>query len=149
MTTKQTVDEFLGQRKLAVVGVSRNGRGFGYSAWRALSQQGYEALPVNPQAESIDGVRCYHDVRELPRDVGGVLIVVPPQQAVKVVEDVAAAGIPRVWLQQGAGSEEALAYCAAHSIDTVSGRCILMFADPHGIHKLHRWISNLAGTLPQ
>jgi uncharacterized protein len=149
MTSRKAVDDFLGQHKLAVVGVSRSGKGFGYAAWRALADKGYEALPVNPGAESIGGTRCYARVSDLPQDVGGVLIVVPPAQTEEVVREAAGAGIRRVWMQQGAESEAALRFCREHGIEAVSRECILMFAQPNGMHKVHGWLWKVIGKSPQ
>jgi len=149
MTTRIAVDDFLGQHKLAVVGVSRSGKGFGYAAWRALAEKGYEALPVNPGTESIGGTRCYAKVADLPRDVGGLVIVVPPAQTEQVVREAAEAGIRRVWIQQGAESEAALEFCREHGIEAVSRECILMFARPGGMHKVHGWIWKAIGKSPR
>jgi uncharacterized protein len=149
MTAKSSVDSFLSQRRLAVVGVGRKGAGFGYAVWRALRKKGYDAVPVNPGASSIDGVPCYASLRDIPEAVGGAVVVLPPKVAESVVEDAAAAGIRSLWLQQGASSEEAVRRCRERGIDVVDGECILMFADPGGIHKFHRWIWSALGKLPQ
>jgi hypothetical protein len=34
-------------------------------------------------------------------------------------------------------------------IEPVAGECILMFTDPGGMHRFHRWIWNVLGKLPQ
>jgi predicted CoA-binding protein len=149
MTTRNAVDDFLTQERLAVVGVSRSGKGFGYAAWRALTRKGYDVLPVNPGAGTIDGAHCYASVAELPPGVGGLLIVVPPDRTEQVVREAAAAGIRRVWMQQGAESEDALQFCHDHGIEAVARECILMFSQPQGFHKIHRWCRGALGKLPQ
>lgn len=149
MTAKRSVDEFFAQRRLAVVGVSRKRSGFGHVVWRTLRAKGYDAVPVNPSASTIDGVPCYATLRDVPAPVGAAVVVVPQAAARTVVEDAVAAGIGHVWLQQGSSSDEAVRLCQERGIDAVAGECILMFADPGGIHKLHRWIWNALGKLPQ
>jgi predicted CoA-binding protein len=149
MTSKRAVDDFLAQRRIAVVGVSRDGRGFGYAAWKALRDKGYDAEPVNPQASTIDGRPCYRSLRDLPEPVGAALVVTPPASTAQVVEDAISAGIRNIWLQQGAVSQDAVRQCAEHGIEPVAGECILMFADPGGMHKFHRWVWNILGKLPQ
>jgi uncharacterized protein len=149
MTSQRSVDGFLRQHKVAVVGVSRSGRGFGHMAWKSLSQHGYEALPVNPNAEEIAGRRCYHSLAELPNDVGAALLVVPPAESEKVVREAASAGIRHIWMQQGAASPAALETCRELGVDAVSDECILMFIDQqHFPHNLHRWIWGALGKLP-
>jgi predicted CoA-binding protein len=85
----------------------------------------------------------------LPEPVGGVLIVVPPAETEKVVRDAAQVGIRRVWMQQGAESETAIRFCEENGISAVHGECILMFAQPAGFHRLHRWVWGLLGKLPR
>ncbi len=145
---KAEIDDFLVQRTLAVVGVSRGGKKFGNAASRELRSKGYRVIPVHPEAESIAGERCYPSLKELPEPVGGLLVVVPPVQTEQVVREAAEAGIRRVWLQQGAESAAAIKYCQEHGMSVVHGECILMFAAPAGVHKLHRWLWKLFGKLP-
>jgi predicted CoA-binding protein len=150
MTTRAAVDDFLAQRTLAVVGVSRKGQKFGNMAFRELKNKEYQVFPVNPNAEEIEGERCYPSLKALPKEVGGVLIVVPPEQTEQVVRDAAEAGIRRVWMQQGAESEDAIRFCKEQGISAVHGECILMFAEPTGFgHRMHRWVWGLLGKLPR
>ena len=150
MTTRATVDDFLAQRTLAVVGVSREGRKFGNMAFRELRNKEYQVFPVNPNAEEVEGEPCYPSLQALPQEVSGVLIVVPPEQTEQVVRDAAEAGIRRVWMQQGAESEGAIRFCEEQGIRAVHGECILMFAEPTGFgHRMHRWVWGLLGKLPK
>ena len=89
MATKAAVSDFLAQRMLAVVGASRTGTKFGNTAYKELKAKGYKVIPVNPQAEIIDGDPCYPSLSALPEAVDGVLIVVPPSETEKVVRDAA------------------------------------------------------------
>jgi hypothetical protein len=148
MNTSQAIQAFLAEPALAIVGVSRTGYGFGNTAWRALKAKGYRVYPIHPSASQLDGTKCYARFAELPERVGGVVIVVPPASAIDVIYEAAAAGIKRVWLQQGAESPEALKACVECGIDAVSGECILMFAKPKGIHKAHQFVRRVFGTLP-
>jgi hypothetical protein len=73
-----------------------------------------------------------------------------PAQAEQVVRRAAAAGIRRVWLQQGAESATAIRFCEENGISTVHGECILMFAEPAAwFHRAHRWVWKLLGKLPR
>lgn len=150
MTSKAAVKDFLNQKTLAVVGVSRNGQKFGNTAYKELKAKGYRVIPINPQAEMIEGDPCYPSLGALPDPVDGVLIVVPPAETEKVVREAAAAGIPRVWMQQGAESQAAIQFCEEQGVSAVHGECILMFAEPTAFgHRLHRWVWGLLGKLPQ
>lgn len=148
MTTKAVVDDFISQRALAVVGISRGWKKFGNMAYRELKAKGYQLYPIHPSAETLEGDRAYPDFKSLPEKVDGVLIVVPPAQTEKVVREVTAAGIRRVWMQQGSESEAAIRFCKENGIVEVHGECIMMFAGKNFFHKPHRWVWGLLGKLP-
>jgi predicted CoA-binding protein len=100
--------------------------------------------------ESFEGQPCYPSLKALPEGVEAALIVVHAAQTEQVVKDAAEAGIRRVWMQQGAGSQQAIAYCKENGIEVVSGECILMFAEPvASFHGFHRWLWKLFGKLPK
>ncbi len=150
MVSRAAVEAFMAQKKLAVVGVSRQGKKFGNAAYKELKKKGYEVFPVHPEAEKVEGDRCYPSLAQLPEQVGGVLVVVPPAQAEKVVLEAHQAGIRHVWLQQGAESEAAIRFCEENGINVIHGKCILMFAEPTAFfHRMHRWVWGVLGKLPR
>jgi len=148
MVSKTAIDDFLGQESLALAGLSRSGKKFGNAVLKDLSAKGYEVLPVHPDAAEIGGVRCYPSLADLPSRVGGLVLVVPPAQTEALVKEARETGIVRVWMQQGAESDAAIRYCEDHGINVVHGECIMMFAQPKGIHKFHRWLRGAFGKLP-
>ena len=148
-TTRQsTIDDFLAQSTLAIAGVSRNGKGFGNAVLKDLANNGYEMLPVHPEAAEVGGVRAYPSLADLPSGVGGLVLVVPPVQTEVLVRQAKDVGIERVWMQQGAESSGAVGFCEDNGIDVVHGECIMMFAQPTGIHRFHRWLRGAFGKLP-
>ena len=128
-------EEFLAQKNIAVVGVSRT-HGFGNSVYEELKHKGSHVYAVNRLAERIKGEKCYRSLDELP-PVDGVVSVVPPAETQKIVADCARLGIKHVWMQQGSQSKEVIEFCKEHGISEVHGACILMYADPHGICLLY------------
>jgi predicted CoA-binding protein len=150
MVPRTVIDDFLAQKSLAIVGVSRDGQGFGNAACAELAGKGYTLHIVHPEVEQIGGRPCAHSLREVADRVGGVVLVTPPAQTEKLVQEAAALGIRRVWMQQGAESEAAIRYCEEHGIAAVHHQCILMFAEPAAwFHRAHRWVRNISGELPQ
>jgi len=150
MVKKESVNNFLTGSKFAVAGVSRSGKKFGNSAYKELKKRGYTVYPVNPNINEINGDKCFGNLTELKDKVDGVVVVVPPDESVKVIKDAESAGIKNVWLQQGAESDEAIEYCADKGINVVYGQCILMFAgQAEFFHRTHKWVRGITGRLPK
>lgn len=146
--TRGSVERFLEQPALALIGASRSGEKFGNLILRELRAKGKRVYPLNPAVQSIDGVRCYAHFADMPEKIGGVIICVSPDDAVTAVRDAAQAGIKHVWLQQGAESPYVANLCIELGLDAVIGECILMFASPTGIHRVHHFVDKVLGRLP-
>jgi predicted CoA-binding protein len=149
MTANRSVEAFVQEPAIAIVGVSLSGHGFGNLARRVLQEKGYRVCVVHPRAATSAAVDCYPSIGALPPDVHALLVVVPPSQALEVVRQAAGSNIRRVWLQQGAESDAAIGECRRLGLDVVAGECILMFAHPTSYHRVHHWIRRLTGQLPQ
>jgi uncharacterized protein len=150
MNTQKDIQDFMAQKTLAVVGMSRDPRSFSANAAKELKGKGYRLFAVNPNAAEIAGEKCYPGVSELPEKVGGVIFFTPPSATEKAVKDAYQAGARRMWIQQGAQSPAALAFCKEKDLAAISGQCILMFAEPvSSIHGFHRWVKKLFGGMPK
>lgn len=141
---KTGVEEFLKEKRIAVVGVSRT-RGFGNLAYKALASQGYEVFPVNSLAETVEGQPCFKSLADIPGRVGAVLSVVPRANTLDVVNDCVRLGIKNVWMTQGSESKEAIDTAQTGKLNVVHNACILMYAQPKSIHRVHRWINKALG----
>jgi predicted CoA-binding protein len=150
LNTRQEIQDFVSQKTIAMAGLSRDENAFSSSVRKELEIKGYRILPINPNAASIGGEACYPSLSALPQRADAVLVVTPPAESEKIVREAAALGIRRVWLQQGSVSEAAIAACAEHGLSSVSGKCIMMFAEPVGsFHAVHRWFAKVFGRLPK
>src|ERR1035441_3344310 len=54
MTVIERIQDFLGQKRLAIVGVSRQPKDFSRAVLREFREKGYDAVPVNPAAREMD-----------------------------------------------------------------------------------------------
>jgi predicted CoA-binding protein len=143
MKMDQKIQEFIQTKRLAVVGVSRNDQKFGTAIYVELKQRGFG---VNPQMEQIKGDKCYANLSDLAGKVEGVIVCVPPQKSAEIVREAAAAGIMKVWLQQGAQSVEAAKTARELGITPVEGKCILMYAgEVKSFHGFHKFVAKLIG----
>ena len=152
----QTIDDFLAQKRIAVAGVSREpgGKHGGNVVYQRLKARGYEVYPVNPNADVVEGDRCYHDLRSIPGGVDAVVIATRPEVASSVVQECQELGISRVWMHRsfGAGSvsKEAHEACRANGIASIAGGCPLMYGpNSDGGHRFMKAIAGLFGQLPK
>ena len=151
MNTKQDVQGFVSQKTIAMAGLSRDEKAISASMKKELQSKGYRILAVNPNAaEHRRRALLPEPLPRFPKGWAACSSSPPPSQSEKVVREAAAQGISRVWLQLGAQSEAAAAACAEHGLSAVSGKCILMFAEPvTSIHGVHRWFAKVFGQLPK
>lgn len=147
VTLAEKVEDFLSQNRIAVAGVSRSGKATGNAIYKRLRERGYEVIAVNPNADEIEGERCYRSVKAIPGKVDGVIAVTRPEDTERLAHDCAEAGIRRLWMHDGihgagsSASDSAIEYCSQHNITVITGVCPLMFGKPSdGFHRLiKRW----------
>ena len=150
------VNDFLAQKRIAVVGVSRDNRNHpvGNLIYRKLKRTGHEVFPVNPNLATFEDARCYPDVKSIPGGVDGAVIVTRPEVTQRIVRECGDAGVRRVWMHgsmaQGSSvSPEAVDYCRSHEISVIAGACPMMYGDGVDFgHACMRWILGFTGKLP-
>ncbi len=150
MTTKAAIEGVVSQPVLAVAGVSRDPKKFGTAAYRELKSKGYRLLPINPNAQSIEGDPCYPSLKALPERVGGLIVITQPAVSEQLVREAAEVGIRNVWLQRGSESRAAVQFCQEHGMNVVVGECILMYqSNPGFLHGCHKFFKEAFGGRPQ
>jgi predicted CoA-binding protein len=153
-TTRTEIAEFLARRRLALVGVPRNSQEFGNRLYCDLRRLGYEAIPVNPSAQTIEGERCYARVQDIVPRVDAALLLTAPSLNERIVADCAEAGIRRIWFygvgDRSAENAKAIAFCRDHGIAVIPGFCPYMFLPRAAFyHRLHGFFARLAGAGPR
>ncbi|PKN54198.1 MAG: hypothetical protein CVU56_27845 [Deltaproteobacteria bacterium HGW-Deltaproteobacteria-14] len=147
------IEAFLRQKRIALVGASHDPKDFSRVVMRELLELGYDVVPVNPKAGTIEGRASYPRLTDLPEPVGGALVMVPAAASEAVVRDAAAARVPRVWLHRGGGpgSSTPEAVRAAHDLDLalVDGECPLMFVGRARVHRIHGAMRRLNERYPR
>ncbi len=149
MVTRKQIEEFLGSEPIAMAGVSRNPKKFGFAAFRELKEKGMNVIPVNPYAEEIHGCTVYKDIMSLPDNVRGLIIMTGKNQTASVIRDAKTKGIKQIWIQQMAESKEALMELEGSGINYITKECILMHYKPHSIHKFHAGLRKFFGRFPK
>jgi hypothetical protein len=144
-----TIREFLEPSKFAFVGLSRDPKKFSRTAFKELSAKGFEMLPINPNMDDVDGIKCYHDFSELPQGVDRALFMTPKANTAAAIDLALTHGIRYIWIQQGSESKEAVEAAKQGGAKLVHSACIMMHTNPSGVHRFHRFLSKVFGTFPK
>src|ERR1017187_7078098 len=80
MSSLALVQDFLGQKRLAVVGVSRKPDDFSRKLFCELRDRGYDVVPVNPEVDEIDGKKCFAHLQDVQPPVDGALLMTSPDR---------------------------------------------------------------------
>ena len=92
-----SLDEVFHPRGVAVVGVSASKLGFAELVVDALKRAGFPAIyPVNPKYEEVLGLPCYPSVTAIPGVVDHVVVNIPAESVLKLLDECAEKGVRSV-----------------------------------------------------
>lgn len=152
-SVKEAASAFLANKRVAVTGVSRRPRDHGSNTvYKRLRDRGYEVFAVNPNANVVEGDRCYPDLKSIPGGVQAVVIATRPTLAEETMRECAELEIEHVWMHRGpgAGSVSAAAtdFGRQQGITVIDGGCPCMFGPTADFgHKIMRLV--YAGHVPK
>jgi predicted CoA-binding protein len=153
------VEDFLAQKKIAVVGVSDKRETGCNLAYRKFKENGYTVSAVNPRLESFEGDPCYPDLQSVPEKPDAVFILTNPKISEQIVQQCVDLGIDRVWMHCLMGtkpglaasmtsvSPEAVRLCQENGIQVIPGSCPNQFLKPDFGHSLMRMMFRTFGFL--
>lgn len=154
-TIKEAAAAFLATKRVAVTGVSRHPKDHGSNVvYNRLRDRGYEVFAVNPNADEVEGDRCYHDLSSIPGGVDAVVIATRPELTEETMRECAELGIEHVWMHRGPGagsvSQAAADYGRRRDIAVIDGGCPCMFGPTADFgHKAMRVVLTLSGNVPK
>jgi hypothetical protein len=144
------VQEFLAQKKIAVVGVSdkrETGCNLGYQKFK---EAGYTVSAVNPRISTFKGAPCYPDLKSIPDKPEAVFILANPKVTEQIVQQCVDLGIKHVWMHCLMGTKPGLAagmtsvspaavqMCRENGIAVIPGACPNQYLKPDFGHALMR-----------
>ncbi len=92
---KTPIEALLRPRSIAIVGASSKGGGSGNKMMESAGTFGFKGpvQPIHPTASEISGQKCFPSLAALPQPADCVVVAVPADGVLKVIEDAAAAGV--------------------------------------------------------
>lgn len=137
-----TTEEFLSHKKLALMRLSAQTPVMG-DMKKELVPKGYQVSVVY-----LNGGESDPTIAEVKDLVEGAIISVPRSECEAAVREAIEAGIPRLWVQSGCDSKEAIALCEEKGVPVIHGACVLMYAKPvQSVHAFHRCVWKVVGKL--
>ncbi|MBR30139.1 MAG: CoA-binding protein [Spirochaetaceae bacterium] len=114
--------------RMALVGATNNSTKFGNIIFRDMVSKGYQVIPVNPRATTVNDVQAYPDLSAATRDhdIGLVVYVVPPKHTLESLKEARQLGLQKVWVQPGAGNQDVRSYLDENGFEYLMDACVMV-----------------------
>ena len=153
------MQNFLAQKKIAVVGVSDKRETGCNLAYTKFKENGYQVFAVNPRISTFNGDACYPDLKSLPEKPDAVFLLTNPKVTDQIIQQCVEIGVKHVWMHCMMGtkpglaasmtsvSQSAVEVCKANGIEVIPGSCPNQYLNPDGGHKFMRGLWSLLGFM--
>ena len=93
-----SLESFFNPKSVAVVGASRQRGKVGYEILANMIEAGYEGqiYPVNPKTDTIEGLKCYPDIKSIGKTPDLVIIIIPAKFVPEIMQQCAKVGVKSV-----------------------------------------------------
>ncbi|WP_290812834.1 CoA-binding protein [Halovivax sp.] len=123
--TDEEVRAALELETVAVVGCSSTPGKDAHEIPRYLLAQGYEIVPVNPNADEVLGRPAYDSLADVEGEIDVVDVFRPSDEVPGIVDDaLAREDVDVVWLQLGIRDDDAVARAESAGLRVVQDRCM-------------------------
>ncbi len=94
-THERKMDRLFNPQTIAVIGASDNEGGVGNALMKNLISNSYKGIvyPVNPKRESVQSIKAYPSVRDIPDKIDLAIIATPAPTVPAIVEECGRAGV--------------------------------------------------------
>jgi len=149
-----SLESFFNPESVAIVGASRQKGKVGYEILSNMIEAGFKGkiFPVNPNADEIDGVKCFPDLQSIGQVPDLVIIVVPANAVPAVMQQCANAGVKSVIIitagfrevsKEGKGLEEQVIQIARQAgIRVIGPNCLGVIVPANNLN------ASFGGDLP-
>lgn len=96
-------------KTVAVVGASSDRKKFGNKALRAFRDEGHTVIPINLHEPEVEGLKAYASVLDVPGAIDMATVYVPPEVAVRLLDEFEQKQIGEIWFNPGTETDELMA----------------------------------------
>jgi predicted CoA-binding protein len=96
----------MSKKTVAILGASADRSKFSNKAVRAYVQQGWDVYPVNPKGGTIEGLKVFTSLEEIPVKLDRVTVYLPPPVAVQALGSIAKVKPAELFINPGAESDD-------------------------------------------
>lgn len=148
------LESFFNPKSVAIVGASRQKGKVGYEILANMIQGGYagDIFPINPNADSIEGLKCFADLKSIGRVPDLVIVIVPAKYVPGVMEECAkirvrsviiiTAGFKEVGAEGKQLEEQVVRIARRAGIRFIGPNCLGVIAPSHKLN------ASFGGDLP-
>lgn len=148
--TQQQINRFVAGKTIAIVGASRKEKSFSADVAKHLQELNYKLWYVNPNYETDELENSkVQSIKSLPKEVKHLLVLTPAMETESVVRQAIENGMDNIWIQQNSETTASIELAQTNKVNVIHHQCIFMFTQPTGIHKFHRTIKRVFGSLPK
>lgn len=112
--------------KVAVLGASDNPERYAYLAVKKLRETGHEVFPVNPKLRTLEGLKVYPSLGEIPDELDTVTVYLSPAVSAALEKEILAKKPRRLIFNPGAENPELRAQAAKQGIETMEACTLVM-----------------------
>ena len=112
-------------KTVAVIGASSDRGKFGNKALRAFQAEGHTVIPINPNEASVEGMKTYRSVLDVPGPIDMATVYVQPEVGTRLLAEFEQKQIPEIWINPGAESAELMAEAKKRKLNIIQACSIV------------------------
>jgi uncharacterized protein len=112
------------KKTIAVVGLSNNPERTSYQVSKAMQENGFRIIPVNPTVDEVLGEKAYASLVDIPEEFDIINVFRRPEHLLGVAEEAAKTNARIFWAQQGIVNQEAYDYLKERDFTVIMDLCI-------------------------
>lgn len=112
-------------KTIAVVGLSDKKNRYSYQVAEYLKNKGFKIIPVNPNIQSVFGLKSYKNLSEIKEPVDVVDIFRRSEFVAPIVDEAIKVGAKAVWMQEGVEDVSAASRARTAGLTVVMNVCMM------------------------